>query len=114
LDLVDTLEPSPRHECVTLDPGFELDFAGSSSRSLRVRNACSGPIVLADPRFRLDGADFALESVLPITLPAGSEGLLDLRLLSPTPPPREDLLLVDISLDGRVLRYPIGLFAPGE
>jgi hypothetical protein len=111
---VDTLEPSPRHDCVTLDPGFEVAFAGSASRSLRVQNACSGPIVLAAPRFRLDGADFELESVLPLTLPAGSEGRLDLTRLSPTPPAREDVLFVDVSLADQVLRYPIGLFAPGE
>ena len=114
VELADTLEPSPRHDCVTLDPGFELAFAGSVSRSLRVQNACSGPIVLSAPRFRLDGADFELESVLPLTLPAGSEGLLDLTLLRPAPPAREDVLFVDISLDGRALRYPIGLYAPGE
>jgi len=114
VELVDTLEPSPRHECVTLDPGFELAFTGAARHSLRLQNACSGPIVLAAPRFRLDTGDFELESVLPITLAAGSEGLLDLTLLSLTPPAREDVLFVDISLDGRALRYPIGLYAPGE
>jgi len=114
VELVDTLEPSPRHECVTLDPGFDLDFSGAVRRSVRVQNACSGPIVLAEPRFRLDSAGFELDRSLPITLAAGSEGLLDLTLQSPAPPAREDVLLVDISLDGRVLRYPIGLFAPQD
>jgi len=114
VELVDTLEPSPRHECVTLDPGFELDFSGAVRRSLRVQNTCSGPIVLSAPRFRLDGADFELESVLPLTLPAGSEDLLDLTLLRPPPPAREDVLLVDIALADQVLRYPVGLYAPGD
>jgi hypothetical protein len=114
VEFVDTLTQSPRHECVTLEPGFELDFADSVSRSLRVRNSCSSPIVLAGPRFRLGTADFELDSSLPITLEAGGEGLLDLRLLSPTPPLREDVLFVDIALADQVLRYPIGLYAPGD
>jgi hypothetical protein len=114
VELVDTLEPSPRHECVTLEPGFDVDFGGAVSRSLRVRNACSSPIVLAEPRFRLDPADFELTTALPRTVAPGGEAALELRLSSGAPPDREDVLFVDISLADRVLRYPIGLYAAGD
>jgi hypothetical protein len=114
VELADTLEPSPRYECVTLEPGFELDFAGSVSRSLRVRNSCGSPIVLAAPRFRLDSADFELTTTLPRTLAPGSDALLELTLLSATPPAREDVLFVDLSLAEQVLRYPISLYAPED
>ncbi|HKO91037.1 MAG TPA: hypothetical protein VJU61_07795 [Polyangiaceae bacterium] len=114
VELVETLEPSPRHDCVVLEPGFELHFSGSVQRGLRVRNACSGPIELANPRFRLAAADFGLDTALPRTLTPGSDALLELTLRNATPPAREDVLFVDISLAGQVLRYPIGLYAPED
>jgi hypothetical protein len=51
---------------------------------------------------------------LPRTLAPGSDALLDLTLLGATPPAREDVLFVDISLAGQGLRYPIGLYAPED
>jgi hypothetical protein len=108
-DFGDDLTASPRHACVTLQPGLELELA-SSRASVPFQNACSGPIQLASPRFRT-GADFALITALPLVVGAGESGAVELELRNAPPPAREDVWFTDVTLGSTALRYPIGVFA---
>jgi hypothetical protein len=103
----DQLTPSPRLDCLRLTPGFDLDLPASGSARLRIENSCAGAATLASPRFR-SGGRFALDTSLPLEIPAGGEGNLDVRLTSPA---AEDVLFFDVTQGTQTLRYPIGLFA---
>ncbi|MEY4548265.1 MAG: hypothetical protein RL685_4460 [Pseudomonadota bacterium] len=108
-DSGDVLTASPRHACVALLPGFELELA-TARASVRFQNDCAAPIQLAAPRFRA-GADFALLTPLPQVVAAGESLAVELELRNPPPPPREDVWFVDVTLGSTLLRYPIGVFA---
>jgi hypothetical protein len=102
----DQLTPSQRFACLALSPGFDLDLSASGSASLRLENSCAGGVTLASPRLR-SGGSFALDPALPLVIPAGGEGSLELRLTSPG---AEDVLFLDVTQGTQTLRYPIGLF----
>jgi hypothetical protein len=112
LAAADALSPSPRHPCVVLQPGLELRYGELGPRPLRVLNDCADPLSLAEPRFRLGGGEFELESELPLTVAPTSEATLDISLLELPPPAREDVLFIELSVAGETIRYPIGLYAP--
>jgi len=109
VDDADTLEPSPRHACVRLEPGFELPFDAPGERTFQIHNDCSEALELAAPRFRLD-VGFELTSALPLGIEAGGEGSLALRLPSLPTASLEDVLFVDVALGDVVLRYPLGAY----
>jgi hypothetical protein len=112
VDQVDVLTPSPRHACVVLQPGLELRYTDAGPRPLRVLNDCAEPLAITDPRLRLAGNDFELESELPLLIEPASEATIDVALLEAPPPAHENVLFLDLSLGGETIRYPIGLFAP--
>ena len=66
-------------------------------------------VTVANPRFR-SGGRFTLDSSLPIEVPAGGQGSLDL-LASPG---AEDVLFLDLTQGAQTLRYPVGLFSAAE
>jgi hypothetical protein len=103
----DQLAPSQRFDCLALSPGFDLDVPASGSARLRVDSSCDGTVTLSNPRFR-SGGRFALDPALPLEIPAGGEGSLELRLTSPG---AEDVLFLGVTQGTQTLRYPIGLFA---
>jgi hypothetical protein len=107
-DLGDQLTPSPRHDCLTLSPGFDLDIPPNGTTSLQLQNDCSEPITFDTPRFRSGGA-FTLDTPLPLSVPAGGAGQLTLRVSAATGA-AEDVLFVDVTRAAQTLRYPIGLF----
>jgi len=106
----DQLTASQRFACLALSPGFELDLPVSGSARLRIENSCDGALTVATPRFR-SGGRFTLDSSLPLEIPAGGEGTLDLRLASPG---AEDVLFLDVAQGAQTLRYPVGLFSATE
>jgi hypothetical protein len=108
-DTEDLLTPSPRHACVVLQPGFEVELAAGRA-SVRLQNDCPALIQLASPRFRI-GADFALLTALPLVVASGEFVALEIELRNPPPPAREDIWFVDVTLGSSPLRYPIGVFA---
>lgn len=103
----DQLTPSPRFGCLALSPGFDLDVPASGSARLRIENSCDSAVSLATARFR-SGGSFTLDTLLPLDIPAGGKGTLDVRLTAPV---AEDVLFVDVTQGTQTLRYPIGLFS---
>lgn len=107
-ELRDVLTQSPRHACVTLQPGFELEL-GAGRASVRFDNACAEPIQLAAPRFRT-GTDFVLVTELPLVVAAGDSAVLELSPRSELPAAREDVWFTDVTLGSSLIRYPVGVF----
>jgi hypothetical protein len=103
----DQLTPSPRFACLALSPGYDLDVPASGSARLHIENACDGAVTVTNPRFR-SGGRFTVDTPLPLDIPAGGEGALDVRLTSPG---AEDVLFLDLTQGTQTLRYPVGLFA---
>ena len=106
------LLPSPRLPCLTLAPGFELDFSALTTQTLTVHNACASEAVLAAPRQRVGLPDFSLQTTLPLTIPVGQDGALSVAFARSQAAAREDTLFVDISVGGQIIRYPLTLLAP--
>ncbi|MEO8182663.1 MAG: hypothetical protein ABI895_27840 [Deltaproteobacteria bacterium] len=105
----DLLTPSPRYDCLTLSPGFDLDVPPSGAATLQLQNGCPEPISFDAPRFRSGGA-FTLDTPLPLVIAAGGEGELELRRTAANGAP-EDVFFVDATRAAQTLRYPIGLFS---
>lgn len=104
-----SLEPSPRHACVELEPS--VGFAGPGAQAVRVRNGCSDPITLGMPRQRLELPAFALRTVLPIVVEPGATLALEVAFDAAASADTEDALFVDVEVAGRTIRYPVTLHA---
>jgi hypothetical protein len=104
----DQLSPSPRYDCLSLVPGFDLDVPLSGTATVQLHNGCPEPLTFDAPRFR-SGGDFMLDTPLPLVVAAGGVGELQLQLTAATGA-AEDVLFVDASRAAQTLRYPIGLF----
>jgi hypothetical protein len=107
-ELRDVLSQSPRHTCVTLQPGFELELS-SGRASVRFHNGCGEPVQLAAPRFRT-GTDFVLLTELPLVVAAGESAAVELQPRTAPPPAREDVWFTEVTLGSTPIRYPIGVF----
>lgn len=103
------VEASPRFDCVELTPGYALDFSSDTSRTLSVKNACSEPISLENPRQRLGITDFALDRTLPLDLQPSATAELGFGFTRGATGPREDVWLVNVTRGAETLRYPITL-----
>jgi hypothetical protein len=105
------LAPSERFACLKLEPGYRLDFAGATRATLILENGCSSPLTLDNARSRLALPDFTLASTLPIEVAAAASTELTIDFAPAAPGVREDVLFVDVTLDGTTLRYPFTLRA---
>jgi hypothetical protein len=106
------LMPSPRFECLRLEPGVALDFPADGPATLSVHNDCASPVTLENPRSRLTLPDFALPDTLPLEVAPGASAELVTDFTRAAAGLREDVLLLDVTLDAETLRYPITLRAP--
>jgi hypothetical protein len=103
------VEPSTRFDCITLTPGYALDFSTSASQTLRVANRCGEPIALSNPRPRLGFTDFSLDRTLPLDVAPEETAALGFGFARAADGPREDVWLVDVTRGTQTLRYPITL-----
>jgi hypothetical protein len=101
---------SERFACLTLEPGFLLEFAqGGSSASLRFSSTCADDVVLDNARLRVGTPGFTVQTPLPFTLtPSGSQSV-DVALSGQATSGSEDVLFIDVTLAGQTIRYPITL-----
>lgn len=106
-----TLSIAPRFDCLKLSPGFVLDFAGGTHATLGIENGCTEAVAFANSRARLMLNDFALPATLPASVPAGESSQISVDFTRGTPGIREDVWLMDVTLAGTTIRYPITLRA---
>jgi hypothetical protein len=104
------LDTAPRFECLRLEPGYALDFTAEQAL-LSVTSDCASPLVLENPRLRLGAPDFALETALPLEIPAQESANLSFSFSRSAAGFREDIVLFDVALEGATIRYPITLRA---
>ena len=104
-----TLEPSPRFDCLTLEPGYVVEFAATGSANLALENGCSEALTLDNARLRIGLPDFALQTALPLTIAAGERSDLAVDFTGDPALFSEDTLLVDVTLGADTIRYPITL-----
>jgi hypothetical protein len=105
------LTPAPRFACLTLSPGFTLDFNEATHATLGIENACDESVQLSNPRSRLALADFALPATVPAEVPTGESRVVAVDFTRGTAGLREDVLFIDVTLAGTTIRYPITLRA---
>ncbi len=107
-------ESSPRFACLKFVPGLALDFGEVTEQSLRVQNECAFDVSIATPRTRLGLTDFALQSPLPLEIPARGVAELGIAFSRTQPGAREDTLFVDLAGNEQQIRYPVTLLAPAQ
>jgi len=103
---------SARFDCLKLTPGLVLDFGASAQATLTLENHCTDPLTLANPRARLNLADFALPATLPPSIAVGKSVSVSVDFTRGTAGLREDILFIDVTRAGTTIRYPITLRAP--
>jgi hypothetical protein len=108
LDRTIGVQPSARFDCVTLTPGYALDFSEGSQR-LELANGCDAPIVLENARSRLGLADFSFSQELPVELQAGARTELRFDFTRTADGLREDVWFLDVTLEAETIRYPFTL-----
>lgn len=105
---VESLEPSPRHSCVELEPS--VGFAGPGREAVQIRNSCSDPVVLAAARQRLALPEFGLATPLPLAVEPGAARELEVAFSPARSGDVEETLFIDVDVAGRTIRYPITLY----
>jgi hypothetical protein len=105
------LAPAERFACLKLEPGYRLDITGAPRATLSLENGCASALSLDNARSRLALPDFTLETSLPIEVAAATSAELTVDFVAAASGVREDVLFVDVTLDGTTLRYPVTLWA---
>ena len=103
------LAPVERFACLKLEPGYRLDLDGASQATLSLENGCTSPLTFDNARSRLALPDFTLANALPIEVAAAASTELTIDFTPAGPGAREDVLFVDVTLDGTTIRYPFTL-----
>ncbi len=103
------LVPSPRFACLALRPPYFVGFGSAGRATLTFENRCAEAIAVDNPSTRLGLDDFALETTLPLEVPAGSNGSVVFDFSRTAPGLREDIVFLDVTLAGETVRYPITL-----
>ena len=104
------LEPSPRHDCIRIDPEFRLEFLDSpDTQQIFVQSTCDEAASLDNARTRLSRDEFTISGDFPLDLAARDDAAFDIDFDGESP--AEDVLFVDIELNGVSIRYPITLRA---
>ena len=105
-------EASTRFACLKFAPELELDFTNGDAQALAVQNDCDFDVTIATPRTRLGLTDFTLQTSLPLAIPAGGQSELLVLFTRTQSGVREDTLLVDVTGNAQLVRYPVTLSAP--
>jgi hypothetical protein len=104
------LTPSPRHDCIRVDPEFRLEFLESPDiQQLFFQSTCDSDAVLDGARTRLELAEFAIPDDFPLELFARDDAAVEVGFEGDAP--REDVLFIDVDVNGVVIRYPFTLLA---
>ncbi len=105
--------PSQRPECFVLETGDALEVTAGATAAVRFRNECAGEVTLDDVRLRLDTAGFSFDATTPLNVAPGASATVDVGL-TPGAMPAQDVLFLDVVIDGMAERYPVSLRASGE
>jgi hypothetical protein len=107
------LQPSARFDCVSLKPGFVLDFALAQAITLSVQidNQCSAEVSLDSQALRRMWPEFSTLTTLPLAVPAGTSASLDVAYSRMNAAGAEDTLLFKLTQGGTTIRYPVTLSA---
>ncbi|HEY3668789.1 MAG TPA: hypothetical protein VGL19_22480, partial [Polyangiaceae bacterium] len=107
------LQPSARFDCVSLKPGFLLDFATAqtSTLSLQIDNQCSTKLSIDSQSLRRMSPDFSTATTLPLSVPAGTSASLDIAYSRINAAGAEDTLFFNLTQGGSTIRYPVTLSA---
>ena len=109
LDLSDEtgFAPSERFPCVKVNPGLALTIPKAGAQ-LNIENGCSSPLEISNPRTRLDLPAFPAPAAEQTLAPAARASIPFTRSTEATANV-EEILFLDLTLDGRTIRYPISL-----
>jgi hypothetical protein len=108
----EALEAPSRHACFQITSGLDLVFGEEPIAEILLENACAADATVDAAGTRLALSDFALETALPIVVPAGESAVVRIEHASASREEREDVLFLNVGVDGELRRYPVTLFAP--
>jgi hypothetical protein len=106
-----SLTEAPRFDCLTLTPGYVLDFGTATQATFSLKNGCKSAVTLANPRTRLALADFAVSGQLPPEVGSGKSASVSVAFTRGPAGLREDVLFIDVTLADTTIRYPVTLRA---
>lgn len=110
LDSAFDLVPTTRPACVGVSPGYDLDFGGrDSTSSVTLTNSCGADITVSASRLRLGSSEFTPEAVQAGVLADGQSAARGVSFTKGTGVAPEDVLFVDVTVAGSVVRYPFTL-----
>ncbi len=104
---------SQRPECFVLEAGRMLEVTAGKNAAVRLSNECTEELILDDVRLRLGTAGFDFEAATPLSVAPGASAAVDVELTLGTTP-AEDVLFLEVVIDGMAERYPVSLRAAGE
>lgn len=107
------LQLSARFDCVSLKPGFLLDFATAqtSTLSVQVENQCAPELSIDSQSLRRMLPDFSPATTLPLTIPTGTSANLDVTFTRMNAAGAEDTLFFNLTQGSTTIRYPVTLWA---
>lgn len=113
LFLEEELQPALRHECLRVN-SLQINFSASEgdSASTELENTCDGAATIDSSGTRLGLTEFALGTNLPLVIPAGERATVQIDRDPTASSALEDVLFLEVSVDGERRRLPITLYTP--
>jgi hypothetical protein len=107
------LTPSPRFDCVTLVPGYVLDFgvAQTGAQTLGIENNCATELSIDSHAQRRNVPDFSCNTPTPVSVAPGTSSELQVTYTRISTALVEDTLFIQLTDAGTTIRYPVTLSA---
>lgn len=106
-------EPAPRVDCFTAPLEVDLgavSAGGTADAAIVLDNDCADDAQIDAAFFRTDDPSFVFVGAPPSSVPAGAEADLDTRFAPTAAGDAEEIVLVELVVDGSAVRYPVTLF----
>jgi hypothetical protein len=104
---------SRRPDCLALESGYALELTPGKTGSVRLMNECDGEVSVDDVRLRRGDAGFSIASATPFALSPGASTSVDVQL-TPGSTPTQDVLFLELTVEGQAARYSVSLRAASE
>ncbi|MFZ5895414.1 MAG: hypothetical protein ACOY0T_30440 [Myxococcota bacterium] len=102
--------PSSRPSCFGVTPGLIVGARAGSATRFTFSNACASAVTVQNPRLRLGLTNFSFDARFNATIAQSANGTFSINVAAATPATEQDIVFVDVNIEGTPIRYPLGIY----
>ncbi len=99
-----------RPDCLRVTPSLLGGAARGQTLSFYFANGCANSIAVSHARTRLMLASFTYDTSLALNIAPGARASVDISVSANALATDQEVLFVDATVDGEVVRYPLGVY----